>query len=174
MISIFPLSVLNMVNNVHVAILGKDTADSGKTWKSFTIILMMKFFAGLFPILVAMAVSNLVTVLKYTGLISFFLCFLVPILLHIRSQWVCKKTFQKALHSKYYALLDKSADGVQPDTGERSKLMLSSKSNIKPSDLYLTPYSNIFSHWLMVVVTGLVCTILFALTIVSFFFHPKK
>ena len=168
-ISIFPLSVLNMVNNVHVAILGKDTADSGKTWKSFIIILLMKFFTGLLPILVAMAVSNLVTVLKYTGLISFFQCFLVPILLHIRSQWVCKKTFQKVLHTKYQ---DNSAG--EDDTGEKSELISSSKTTIKPKDLYMTPYSNIFSHWPTVVVTSLVCIVLFALTIVSFFFHPQK
>ena len=177
-ISIFPLSVLNMVNNVHVAIIGKDTADSGKTWCSFIIILVMKFFAGLLPILVAMAVSNLVTVLKYTGLISFFLCFLVPIVLHLRSQWVCKKTFQKALNTSF-ALQDSSVSNdtkpriIQPDTGERA-MLVKSPSSVKSTDLYMTPYSSFLSYWPVVAATSVVCVAMFGLTLVSFSFHPKK
>ena len=105
-----------------------------------------------------MAVSNLVTILKYTGLTSFFLCFLVPIVLHLRSQWVCKKTFQKALTTSF-ALQDSSVSNgtkpriIQPDTGERA-MLVKSPSSVKST---MTPYSSFLSYWPAVAATSVVC-----------------
>ena len=75
----YPISVLNITNNAFVGILGKDTAGVMKSRHSYLLILTIKFFSALTPILIAMAVSNLVTVFKYVGLVGFVIGFVVPI-----------------------------------------------------------------------------------------------
>ena len=98
MISIYPLIVLTMVNNLYIVVFGKDSAEASKTWKTFFFLLVMKFTAALLPIIVALAVSNLVTVLKFTGLAGIFLAFFFPTLLEISSEWVCRKKFAHFLN----------------------------------------------------------------------------
>ena len=85
---------------MYVGLLGKDTADPGLTWVSYSFLLLLKFFAALTPVLVAMVVSNLVTVFKYVGVIEFVIGLGNIILLHVRSQWVCKHKFLAALKNQ--------------------------------------------------------------------------
>ena len=96
-ISVYPLALINISNNVFVCFLGKDTADPRNTWVTYSFLLLLKFFSALIPVLVAMAVSNLVTVFKYIGIIEFLISVGIVILLQIRSQWVCKQRFKAAL-----------------------------------------------------------------------------
>ena len=169
-ISVYPLVVLTMVNNLYTVVFGKDLTQAPKTWSTFFIRMAMKLIAALLPILVAMAVSNLVTVLKFAGLIGFFVCFFVPTLLQLSSQWVCKKRFKASLGLQHE--LEDSAhpssnatSGVESDSDEKALLM--SSSQVKPSALYMTPYSTIFSYWPAVVVIGGVGVVLFLLTVAS-------
>ena len=163
----YPISCVLMVNNIYL-VFGKDSAEASKKWTSFIVLLVMKFFGSLFPILVAMAVSNLVTVLKYSGFMSFFHSFIVPIIIQFSSQWVCYKTFKKALETRNYTLQESSGNGAAAQSEEKSQL-IETEQSVKPSDLYMTPYSTIFSHWPMGIVIGGAAIVLLALTINSFF-----
>ena len=164
--------MLNITNNAFVGILGKDTAAVMKSRHSYFLILMMKFFSAITPILIAMAVSNLVTVLKYVGLLLFIIGFIVPILLQLRSQWVCRRVFMAAM-TKQVDLPNSVSD--QKDNGGHQKseeqfLLLSSRFNGKPSDLYMTPYSNICSYWPAVAIITVVTVVMFAFMIAGLFF----
>ena len=119
---------------------GKDSADASKLW--FVLLLVIKFVYTLVPILVAMGVSNLVSILKFLGALVIFYNFVIPLLLQLTSQRLCYKTFWQILQSSY---------DLNDSSHENSRLV---PSSVKPSDLYMTPYSNIFSHWPVVAVIG--------------------
>lgn len=135
----------------------------------------MKFLAAILPICVAMFVSNLVTVLNYAGLIGFFIAFFFPILLHIRSQWVCVQTFKhiSGHHSKlngYESDKETSpllgAQGVTPSHDLVSEV-LQFLFTTKFSSLYKTPYSMYFSYPIFVLVIAFVSFTTLVFTIVS-------
>ena len=164
--------MLNITNNAFVGILGKDTAAVMKSRHSYFLILMMKFFSAITPILIAMAVSNLVTVLKYVGLLLFIIGFIVPILLQLRSQWVCRRVFMAAM-TKQVDLQNTSSDHKDNSVHQKSEeqfSLLSSRFNGKPSDLYMTPYSNICSYWPAVAIITVVTVVMFAFMIAGLFF----
>lgn len=148
-ISVYPLYVITLVNNIHNVLFCQDVSQAPNTRKNFFIQLIIKFVVAMAPILLAMAVSNLVTVLKYAGLSGFLLC-LFPALLQVRSQWVCSKTFKRHL-----------LPSNRPHWW--NFLTLSSQRN------YMTPYSNVCSYWPVVTVTILTLWILLICTIASFF-----
>ena len=175
MISVYPLVVLTMVDNIYTVFFGKDSSQAPKTWTTFFIRMGMKFVSAILPILVALAVSNLVTVLKFAGLIGFFICFFIPTLLQLSSQWICVKTFKAALEPRT-TLQDNSfcSDNEQPRAKSAENAPLITSPQVKPSELYMTPYSNIFSYWPAVVIIGGVGVLLFALTVASLFFAPSK
>ena len=90
--SVYPLMVHTIVNNIYTVIFGKDTSqDKGR--RLCLIQLSMKFVIALIPILIALFVSNLVYVLKYAGLAGFFVALFFPIILQLKSQWVCVNRF---------------------------------------------------------------------------------
>ena len=45
------------------------------------------------PIMLAFCAANLVFILKYTGLLAFGVCFLFPLVLQLRSIYICNKMF---------------------------------------------------------------------------------
>ena len=159
--------MLLVVNNIYIGLFGKDSAEASKSWRPFIVLVFMKFLVSLAPILVALAVSNLVTVLKYSGFSSFFHSFVIPIVLQLSSQWVCYKMFKRALQSNY-DLRDSSSNGHMT-AEEKTQLIQSSSSPVKASDLYMTPYSSVFSHWPTVAIVAVVSVILFGLTFSSLF-----
>ena len=164
--------MLSITNNAFVGILGKDTAAVMKSRRSYFLILVMKFFSAITPILIAMAVSNLVTVLKYVGLLLFIISFIVPILLQLRSQWVCRRVFMAAMTKQVdlpNSVSDQKDNGVHQKSEEQF-LLLSSRFNGKPSDLYMTPYSNICSYWPAVAIITVVTVVMFAFMIAGLFF----
>ena len=117
----------------------------------------------LLPLLVAMSVSNLVTVLKYTGFGSFFMAIIVPLLLQLRSQWVCCRTFN---NSKRHELQESSSAVVSTkkhsnSIEETTPLTSSNSTTVSNSSLYLTPYSTPLSHWPFVLVIGSIGMLMF-------------
>ena len=172
-ISPFTLNVTTMVNNLFVVFVGKDSAQASESLASFIVLLLMKFVIALLPILVAMGVSNLVTVFRYAGFVSFILNLFLPNLLQLRSQWVCRKTFQ-TLGSKFVSpkpsssQVDSGKNRIRSET-EGSPLLITSLSRASHSAYYMTPYSNLFSYWPAVVVIGGVDMMLFILTLAGFF-----
>ena len=175
-ISIYPLIVLTMVNNTYIVVFGKDSAQASKAWTSFFVLLVMKFIAALLPILVAMAVSNLVIVLKFTGLMAFFLAFFIPTCLQLRSQWVCKQMFANALDTIHGRELQEisSTENLSMESTVNETHRLISTSQRKSSDLYMTPYSNVFSYWPVVLVIGVLEVFLFFLAISGLFLSNTK
>ena len=173
-ISVYPLVVLTMVDNIYTVFFGRDSTQAPKTWKTFFIRMGMKFVAAILPIFVAMAVSNLVTVLKFAGLMGFFICFFIPTILQLSSQYVCNKTFKPALLSNQHETLQDTSFSPDEMSGNSSESAPLISSQVKSSDLYMTPYSTIFSYWPAVVVIGIVGAMLFGLTVSSLFFHPSK
>ena len=159
--------VMTMINNLYVVIFQKDSAQASETWKGFFLLLLLKFIATVVPLLVAMAVSNLVEVLKFAGLTSMVLTYLFPAVLQLTSQWVCKKTFTKSLEN-VEELKDNLVPNQKPSESVRETSPLVSPSQTKSSDFYMTPYSNIFSYWPAVLIIGLVGFTLFLLSIPGF------
>ena len=163
--------VLIVSNNVFVCLLGKDTADPRKTWASRCFLLLLKFFTALLPVFIAMAVSNLVTVFKYVGIIEFLVSVGNVILLQLRSQWVCKQRFTAALNE--HIDLPHSSNGGDRngnhDTSKEKDLLLSSSHHVQPSHLYMTPYSTVFSYWPVVVIVTAVCIVMFGFNVYSVF-----
>ena len=137
----------------------------------------MKLVASLLPIFVAMAVSNLFTVLNYAGLTGFFICFFAPTIIQLRSQWVCKKTFANVKDEEDLMNNPTGSDTNIINTKIEESLPLIPKNNrqflpfklLSNSHRYMTPYSTIFSYWPAVVVIGGLGVVLFLLTIVSLF-----
>ena len=160
-ISAYAIVVLVVSNNIYTVLTGKDSADASKLW--FVLLLVIKFVYTLAPIVVAMGVSNLVTVLKFLGVLVIFYDYVIPLLLQLTSQRLCYKTFEQILQSSY-DLPESSTNG---GSQESSRLV---PSSVKPSDLYMTPYSNIFSHWPVVAVLGVMTLLMFVFTVMSSFY----
>ena len=169
-ISVYPLAVLTAVNNLYTVIFGKDVTMAPKNWTTFFIILAMKGTAATVPILLAMAVSNLVIVLKYAGLMGYFIVVFGPTILQLASQYKCVKTF-KYLLVEDTRLEERSVNGVT-DGEENSQLIPT--SSVKTTSLYMTPYSTVFSYLPVVVAICGVGVAMFFLTIGSLFVHPNK
>ena len=172
MCSAFPLIVHTTVNNVYTVIFGRDTSlDTGLKWQ--LIQRLMKFVAAVVPILIAVFVSNLVVVLNYAGIIGFFIAFFFPILLHLRSQWVCFQTFR-------YTLEDNNgySDSIKlespllgpPDNPKKPGLandLFEFMFTTRKAVLYKTPYSMFFSYPIVVVGIGFISFMTLVFTIVS-------
>ena len=75
-------------------ICGRDTSRKSKhPTRDCVLHYVIKFISASLPIVAALFVSNLVYVLKYAGITGFFICFLFPTALQLRSIWVCSKEF---------------------------------------------------------------------------------
>ena len=171
-VSVYPLLVLTIVNNLYTVIFCKDTSQVTNSWRTFFVRLLLKFIVSLAPILVAMAISNLFVVLNYAGLMGFFICYFTPTFLQLRSQWVCKQTFSNVVLSAddyYSASSSVSSDEDNINHKMSDSHLLIPKLRYSTSDLCMTPYSTIFSHWPAVVVIGCVGVVLFLLTVTSLF-----
>ena len=115
-----------------------------------------------------MAVSNLVTVFKYIGVIEFLISVGNIVLLQVRSQWVCKHKFGAAL-KKHVDLPHSSSNGNHDIEHKERDLLLSSSHHVQPSHLYMTPYSTVFSYWPVVVIVTAVCVVMFGFNVFSVF-----
>lgn len=176
--SIYPLVVLCMVNNIYLVLFGKDSTQANVGWSTIIGRMIIKFLCALIPILVAMAVSNLVDVLKYAGLLAFFTSLFFPPLFQITSQRACKKVFahllktngsiQEPMDTPVLMNGNRSAY-VSINSSESTPLLFGTQSRIKPSELHTTPYSGVFSHPVFVFILGCLGLIFFALSVGSLF-----
>ena len=117
-----------------------------------------------------MGVSNLVTVFKYIGIIEFLISVGNTTILQIRSQWVCKQRFKAALKKNvdipHHSTNNGDYDDFDHDSTEKDLLV---PSHVKPSHLYMTPYSSVFSYWPAVIIVTAVCFVMFGLNVFSIF-----
>ena len=90
---------------------------------------------------------------------------------HIPRNTVCIPTTPVLLVGSYQRLLGTLVyhRGTAQYTENIGPCPLISGNGYSTSDLYMTPYSTIFSHWPAVVVIGCVGVVLFLLTVTSLF-----
>lgn len=91
-ISSYPLMNHVMSNNLYSLIAGQDSSKTPKYRFDWLLKVTLRFVAALLPILAAFGVANLIYVFRYAGLFGFLNLF-SPILLQLRSIYVCKKKF---------------------------------------------------------------------------------
>ncbi len=175
-VSAYPLSIHVLVNCIYVALTGKDTSEKPThqfAQYDFLLRIFLRFISAIIPVLAAAGVSNLIYVLNYAGLFGFAFCFGFPTALQLRSIYVCKRKFANLIKTKNRPVEIIGEHSVQETTP------LLSNENIQLRDvqsLYMTPYSNRFSHPIAVYVFGVFGFILFCLTFISLFttvFHPQ-
>ena len=171
-ITAYSISVIITTNNIFTVFTGKDSTEANKSRFACILLPSLKFLSALIPVLVAAAVSNLVTVLKYLGLITFFHSFGIPIALQLSSQWVCYKKFKPTHRSASTCDLQETSsyNGNGSHREERSGLVPSSLTqSVKSSDLYMTPYSTMFSHWPVVIAVAVLSVAMLTIAIISLF-----
>lgn len=169
-----------IVNNIYTVVFGHDTSQA-KGMKHKLIQLGMKLVASVLPIAIGFFVSNLVYVLKYAGLLGFFISLFFPMLFQLSSQWVSCKLFysdkspaqrannvaaQSTIQEKIPLLPNKKAA-----PSSKKQFLFEFLFTLKYSECYKTPYSTPLSFPLSVVVFFFIAVICFGLTVASLFVH---
>lgn len=170
--SAYPLVVHTITNNIYTVVTGRDSSKKAKHRfgrYDLLIQLVMRFFAAVIPIVAALFVSNLVQVLKYAGIMGFWMCFFFPTALQLQSQRVCKKLF-----SQSYVVSKEEENGMGPEERTEKAPLLSLQEKAGGGHrLYMTPYSNrLLSHPVTVSILGSMGVVLFVLAVASLFLHP--
>jgi hypothetical protein len=93
-------------NTLYALVTGQDSSKDPKFRFDWLLKIVFRFFAALLPIIAAFGVANIIYVFKYAGLFGFLNLF-SPILLQLRSIYVCRKKFS----TLNYADLDEDSDG---------------------------------------------------------------
>lgn len=200
--SVYPLVVHAVVNSVYFVIFSKDTSQE-KGPKSKIIQLALKLVMTIIPILIGLFVTNLVYIVKFAGLVGFFIGLFFPIALQLRSQWVCMRKFAfisnkesvplKKLGKTSYeddATTDTDKEPMNDeDRNEGDNHPLIAADNTDPiscrklvnffvstsnSGLYHTRYSTVFSYPLSVMFLSALSVVIVILTIISLFIHPTN
>ena len=159
MCSAYPLGVFTISNNLFVLFTGSDSTELTKHKYGRLLLISLRVGTAILPIVAALFIANLVYVVKYGGLLGLFICYFFPIILQLRSQYVCHKMFKKAFST------------ITLSTSEEMPLLAGRhhKTNgLKWRETtYYTPYSNVFSHPIIVIVFGVVALAACGLVIAS-------
>lgn len=187
-VSAYPLMVHTVVNNFYIIIVGRDSSKptSGRyRWLDFALRITLRLIVAIVPILASMGVANLIYVLKYAGLMGFFICFFFPTILQTRSIYVCKRVFvpsQISLSGSHsnaekQSLLSSLEPNEAAEISSLKHSLLSAKKLKGKERLftYMTPYSNrCCSHWLVILLVGVLGGCLFVLALASLGVHPDR
>lgn len=155
MCSAYPLGVFALSNNLFVTFTGSDTTELNKHKYGRLILIALRLLTATVPIIAALFIANLVYVVTYAGLLGLFICYLFPIILQLRSQYVCYKTFKGVLLAK---------ETMPPlSLNEKVSLLAGKQRRISGfgcrERTYYTPYSTWFSHPVVVVMFGVVALV---------------
>lgn len=189
-ISAYPLTNHVVVNNLYILITGHDSSKRSKYKFDLVLRVALRLAVAIVPILAAFGVANLIYVLKYAGLLG-FMCYFFPVILQLRSIYVCKKTFSTSYFSVSGPPAEQKGseakekdDDVARKSGEISPVLEKQSSSLlfardldreEKRALYMTPYSVLFfSHPVAVCVVGVVGLALFLLAFSSLFVHPDR
>ena len=173
MCSNYPLNNHPLANNIYSTFFEHDTCRKQLRCDRLLKV-FIRLFTAIIPILAAFGVSNLVEILKYTGLSGFVLSFIFPALLQLQSIRVCKRTFRGIFTANSVTVADsceyKDSDG-SANAGEAHSFQNTKARN--ESSLYMTPYSSrILSHPIAVSIIGATGIVLFLMSIASLFIKP--
>ena len=172
----YALNTQPIANNIYSVFFRKDT---GKRTKRCDRLLkpLIRLFAAVVPLAVAFGVSNLVTVMQYTGLSGFILSFAFPTALQLQSIRVCKRVFRGVctVQTTFPTdVLTEKDDSMKLSTGGQVVCSPQEKKPRNESSFYMTPYSTrILSHPIAVIIIGAIGRLLLLVTIGSLFFKPE-
>jgi hypothetical protein len=169
--SAYPLATIVIANNIYMVITGRDTSETGKWKYDWLLRLFIRFFSAILPVALGFAAANLVFILTYAGQLGFVTYFLVPVVLQLRSIYVCKKMF-----SPQSAEPEISSGSVMLSKElESSPLVTNAEKKSRFTMSYMTPYSNVVcSHPIFVAVMGFLGFSFFVISILSIFIGPDK
>ena len=162
----YPLLVCTLTNNLYLIFTGRDTSQSKYAY-DFWIRLALRAIVAILPIVCALLLSNLIYVLTYSGLATFFSFFFFPAALQLLSQRKCIQVFsQKQFVDSFKAQEDPKAE---EDSGTTPLVPKSPRPAQGTNKLtYWTPYSfPIVSHPLFVVTVAVVGVVLFIFSLVG-------
>ena len=171
--SAYPLATICIANNIYMVITGRDTSESGKWKYDWLLRLCIRFFSAILPLALGFAAANLVFILTYAGQLGFVTYFLVPVVLQLRSIYVCKKMFSPPLAEPEVS----SGSIMLSKDLESSPLVTNAAERESQSGLayYMTPYSNVVcSHPIFVAIMGFFGFCFFVISILSIFIGPDK
>ena len=152
-----------VANNVYTMITGRDSNDDERRFATLAL-LGLKFVCAIIPLALAFAVSNLLDVIQYAGLLGFTVGFLFPAMVQFASQYHCMKIFKNTSNCI------NSGDEVTPLLGGLTSGSLWKRWWLTwKNPAYWTPHSTIISHPISVAIVCVVCLLLFGLSIGSFF-----
>ena len=161
--SAYPLNNATIANNIYLIITGRDSNDDKRRFAKLAL-LGLKFVCAVLPLALAFAVSNLLYVVQYAGLLGFAICHLFPAMLQFASQYHCLKVFGDVPNGI------NSGDEVTPLLGGLTSGSLWKRWWLTwKNPAYWTPHSTIISHPISVAIVCVVCLLLFGLSIGSFF-----
>jgi hypothetical protein len=168
-ISAYPLVNICSVNVVYMVITGRDTSEPPKWRYDWILRLSLRFIIAVIPIMLAFGAANLVFILKYAGPLGYSVCFLFPVVLQLRSMYVCSKMFGQ--HRDPPAQTEKDS---QPLIKKETK-SASMWSNCLREHNIMTPYSNVvLSHPIFAVLIGCCGIGFFVVSVTSLFVGPEK
>lgn len=167
--SAYPLATICIANNIYMVITGRDTSEAGKWKYDWLLRLSIRFFSSILPLALGFAAANLVFILTYAGQLGFVTYFLVPVVLQLRSIYVCKKTFSPRPSKPEIS----SGSVLLNDELESSPLVTNAEK--QSGFTYMTPYSNVVcSHPIFVAIMGFFGLCFFVISILSIFIGPDK
>jgi hypothetical protein len=165
--SAYPLVAICIANNIYMVITGRDTSEKGKWKYDWLLRLFIRFFSAILPLALGFAAANLVFILTYAGQLGFVTYFLVPVVLQLRSIYVCKKMF-----SPRPAEPEISSESTT-HRKEMKSTPLETNAKKKSRFTYMTPYSNVVcSHPIFVAIMGFFGFCFFVIAILSIFIGP--
>ena len=174
---------------------GRDTSRKSKhPTRDSVLYYTIKLLSSALPIVAALFVSNLIYVLKYAGITGFFICFLFPTSLQLRSIWICSREFgpqqapmveMKKIGGNLSTLKEvKKEEEEKGEDGKEEKKEISKKKSssccsfrerlLQMFSSYQTPFSNRFlSHPIVVALIGGLGILLLLLGVSSLGVHPE-
>ena len=158
--SAYPLTVFALSNNLFVCFTGCDTTELKKHKYGRLILIILRLVTSALPIVGALFIANLVYIVTYAGLLGLCICFLFPVMLQLRSQYVCHKTFGEVFTRASSLSVSEELSLLAGRRSRTSGLRWRVKT-------YYTPYSNIFSHPFIVVLFGVVSLVTCGFVIAS-------
>lgn len=185
-ISAFPLSNHVIVNNLYILITGRDTSKDPIYKFDIFLRIFLRVINALLPIVAAFCVANIIYIIKYAGFVG-FLCLAFPVLLQIKSIYVCKKRFSSAVIADKLdspLLMEKidtadNEENTESSISEKKELLLiedqdKEEDHVYSEHLYMTPYSvRIISHPAAVLVIGVIGACVLFLAVLSLILHPR-
>lgn len=158
--SAYPLGVITLSNNLFVLLTGSDSTQVSRFKNGKLILVALRLVSAVLPLAGSLFITNLAYIAKYVGLLGLFVCYFFPIMLQLRSQYVCHKIFKEAMSSSEPLSVSEELPLLARRRRKTGGLRWKQRT-------YYTPYSNVFSHPIIVIMFGIFALVVCGLIIAS-------